>query len=77
VKIEIWWVRCKQGKNIIINKKKSLEILRVMVGQGEEERGKNIWEETLQIHHLNPKKIDSKWAKSALSKIYEENFEKI
>jgi hypothetical protein len=34
-------IRCKYGKNIIINKKKSLEIPRVMAGQGEEERGEN------------------------------------
>jgi len=41
-------IRCKYGKNIIINKKKSLEIPRVMAGQGEEERGeKTNWAETL------------------------------
>jgi len=49
VKIEVnMGGRCKYGKNIIINNKKSLEIPRVMVGQGEEKRGeKKNGEETL------------------------------
>jgi hypothetical protein len=34
-------------KNIIINKKKSLEIPRVMAGQGEEERGEKTIEQKL------------------------------
>ena len=58
-----------QGTNIIINKKKSLEIPRVIAGQGEEERGKNKLRENLVNYHLNLKKSQSKGAKSASSKI--------